>query len=160
ITEGSYYFVSVVRPTATISGRVVESDGRPVPRAIVQTRGQSTFTDGFGGFVLSGVPVMKANGDRVRVEVSYQRPDGRVSRKDSSEVELTAGAFVTVKPDIALDPETTNFPPVILAPSSLMLNAGETRDFDLVVTDPDSGQAPQVSVSGGATAFTTLSNQG
>ena len=161
ITEGSYYFVSIVRPTATISGRVVESDGRPAPRAIVQARGQSTFTDGFGGFVLNNAPVMKASGDRIRVEVSYQRPDGRVSRKDSGEVELTAGVLVTVKPDIALDPETANFPPVILAPSSLTLNAGETRDFDLVVTDPDSGQAPQVSPPGGsAAAFTTLSDQG
>jgi len=160
ITGGSYYFVSITRPTATINGRVVESDGRPAPRAIVQARGQSTFTDGFGGFVLNNVPVMKASGDRVRVEVSYQRPSGRVSRKDGNEVELTAGALVTVKPDIALDPETTNFPPVILAPSNLTLSAGETREFDLVVTDPDSGQAPQVSMSGSATTFTTLINQG
>ncbi|HKQ79054.1 MAG TPA: Ig-like domain-containing protein, partial [Blastocatellia bacterium] len=161
ITEGSYYFVSIARPTAAISGRVVESDGRPIPRAIVQARGQSTFTDGFGGFVLNNTPVMKTSGDRVRVEVSYQRPDGRVSRKDSGEVELTAGALATVKPDIALDPETANFPPVILAPSSLTLNAGETRDFDLVTHDPDSGQAPQVSPPGGsAAAFTTLSSQG
>ncbi len=160
ITEGSYYFASIARPVATISGRVVESDGRPAPRAIVQTRGQSTFTDGFGGFVLNNVPVMKTSGDRARVEISYQRPDGRVSRKDSSEVELTAGAFVTIRPDIALDPVTANFPPVILAPASLVLTAGETREFDLVVTDPDSGQAPQVSVSGDATPFTTLSNQG
>src|SRR5262245_39794014 len=160
ITEGSYYFVSIARPTATISGRVVESGGRPAPRAIVQTRGQSTFTDGFGGFVLNNVPVMKASGDRARVEVSYQRPDGRVSRKDSGEVELTEGAFVTIKPDIALDPAPANFPPVILAPSSLTLNAGETREFDLVVTDPDNGQAPEVSLSGSATTFTTLNDQG
>src|SRR5262245_12806880 len=160
ITEGSYYFVSIARPTATISGRAVESDGRPAPRAIVQTRGQSTFTDGFGGFVLNNVPVMKASGDRARVEVSYQRPDGRVSRKDSGEVELTDGAFVTIKPDIALDPAPANFPPVILAPSSLTLNAGETREFDLVVTDPDNSQAPEVGLSGTATTFTTLSDQG
>ncbi|MCI0388177.1 MAG: Ig-like domain-containing protein [Acidobacteria bacterium] len=160
ITEGSYYFVSIARPTATISGRVVERDGRPAPRAIVQARGQSTFTDGFGGFVLNNVPVIKASGDRVRVEVSYQRPDGRVSRKDSGEVELTEGALVTIKPDIALDPAAANFPPVILAPSSLTLNAGETREFDLVATDPDNTQAPEVSLSGSATTFTTLSDQG
>ncbi len=160
ITEGSYYFVSIARPTATISGRVVENDGRPAPRAIVQTRGQSTFTDGFGGFVLNNVPVLKASGDRTRVEVSYQRPDGRVSRKNSGEVVLIEGALVTIKPDIALDSAPANFPPVILAPSSLMLNAGETRDFDLVVTDPDGDQAPQVSLSGDATSFTTMSDQG
>ncbi|HKQ79053.1 MAG TPA: Ig-like domain-containing protein [Blastocatellia bacterium] len=159
ITEGSFYFVSIERPRAVISGRVVESDGRPAPRAIVQTRGQSTFTDGFGGFVLNNVPVMKASGDRVRVEVSYQRPSGRVSRKESSEVELTAGALVTIRPDIALDPETTTFPPVILAPATLTLEAGETLEFDIVVIDPDSSQTPEVTMTGAATAFTTLINQ-
>src|SRR5215813_8704947 len=160
ITEGSYYFVSIARPTATISGRVVESDGRPAPRAIVQTRGQSTFTDGFGGFVLNNVPVMKASGDRARVEVSYQRPDGRVSRKDSGEVELTDGAFVTIKPDIALAPAPTNFPPVILAPSILTVNAGETSEFDLVVIDPDINQSPKISLSGDAATFTIMRYQG
>jgi uncharacterized protein (TIGR03437 family) len=159
ITETSYYFVSVARPTARINGRVVESDGRPVPRAVVQVRGQSTFTDGFGGFVLHGVPVLKARGDRVRVEVNYQRPDGRVARKDSSEVELIADALVTVSPDIVLDPVVTNFPPVILAPTSLTLQAGETREFELAVADPDSAQAPQFSLSGGtAFSFATLLN--
>src|SRR5262249_52893227 len=160
ITDGSYYFVSITRPTATISGRVVESDGRAGAGGIVQARGQSTFTDGFGGFVLNNVPVMKASGDRARVEVSYQRPDGRVSRKDSGEVELTAGVFVTIKPDIALDPAPANFPPVILMPSILEVSAGETREFDLVVIDPDNNQAPEVSLSGNATSFTTLSDQG
>src|SRR4030095_5962639 len=81
-------------------------------------------------------------------------------RKDSNEVVLTEGALVTVKPDIALDPAPANLPPVILAPSSLTLNAGETREFDLVVTDPDNNQAPQVSLSGSATSFTTLSDRG
>src|SRR5262249_8529551 len=61
---------------------------------------------------------------------------------------------------IALDPAPANFPPVILAPSSLTLNAGETREFDLVVTDPDNSQAPEVGLSGTATTFTTLSDQG
>lgn len=154
ITETSYYFVSIQRPTAAINGRVVESDGRPVPRAIVQARGQATFTDGFGGFVLRDVPALKASGDRVRVEVSYQRPDGRVSRKEGNEVELIAGALVTVRPEIALDPVTTNFPPVILAPAALTIEAGDSSTFDFVVTDPDSAQAPEVTRSGEAMAFT------
>lgn len=160
ITEGSYYFASIARPTAAINGRVIETDGRPVPRAIVQARGQSTFTDGFGGFVLRDVPVLAPSGDRVKVEVSYQRPNGRVSRKDSAEVLLAAGALVSVKPEIVLDAVTTNFPPIILAPASLTLNTGETRDFDFIIADPDSAGAPQASISGSAAAFTTLSSQG
>jgi uncharacterized protein (TIGR03437 family) len=39
ITEGSYYFASIPRPLGAINGRVVEKNGRPVPRAIVQVRG-------------------------------------------------------------------------------------------------------------------------
>lgn len=59
------------------------------------------------------------------------RPDGRISRKDSAEVELTAGALAPVKPDIALGAVTTNFPPVISGPTTLTLEAGETRDSDV-----------------------------
>jgi len=75
ITQTSYYFVSIRRPTAAINGRVVESSGRPVPQAIVQARGQTTFTDGNGGFVLRDVPVLKA-GDRVRVDCSVCQASG------------------------------------------------------------------------------------
>ncbi|MCW5970557.1 MAG: hypothetical protein KIT57_18815 [Blastocatellales bacterium] len=160
ITEGSYYFVSIERGRATINGRVVETDGRGVPRAIVRARGQSTFTDGFGGFVLRDVPVMKNSGDRVMVEVSYQRPSGRISRKDSAEVEIVAGMLSTIASDIVLDPATTNVAPIIIAPAALALNAGEGRSFDVVVLDPDSSQPLQVAASGSAAAFTTLSNRG
>ncbi len=152
ITEGSYYFVSLKRSTGAINGRVVERDGRPVPRAIVQVRGQSSFTDGHGGFVLREVPVMRA-GDRVSVEVSYQRPDGSISRKESETVEIVAGALATINSEIVLDAPVANFPPAILAPSHLNLNAGETRDFDFAVANA----APsRVALSGSAAAFTTL----
>lgn len=160
ITEGSYYFVSIERARATISGRVVESDGKSVPRAIVRARGQSTFTDGFGGFVLRDVPVLKTGGDTVQVEVSYQRPSGRIARKDSSEVELVAGMLATIGADIVLDPVITNVAPVIIAPATLALYTGETRDFNIIALDPDSSQPIQVTISGPASAFTTLSSQG
>ena len=160
ITEGSYYFASIARPLATISGRVVERDGRPVPHAIVQTRGQSIFTDGLGGFVLRNVPVMKPVGDKLSVEVSYQRPGGRISRKDNIEVEVTAGALATIKPDIVLDPVAMNFPPVLIAPPSLTITNGEPRDFDFIVTDPDSTQPAQIALSGNAAPFFSLSKPG
>jgi len=148
ITEGTYYFVSIERPLAAINGRVLESDARAVPRAIVRVRGQSTFTDGHGGFVLRSVPVVRQSGDKVQVEVSFQRPDGRISRKDGSEVELPPGGLATVTPEIVLDPVTTNFLPVILAPTGLTLQAGETREFDFAVADPDGDQPVQVTAAG------------
>lgn len=157
ITEGSFYFASIIRPLAAINGRALESDGRPVPRAIVQARGQSTFTDGFGGFVLPNVPVL-SNGEKLRVEVSYQRPNGSISRKDSNEVELTAGALVTASPSIVLDAVSTNLPPVFLVPATLTLETGDMRDFDFVAQDPDSTQTVQVTQADTATSFTTLTS--
>ena len=38
--------------------------------------------------MLRDVPVLKASGDKVKVEVSYQRPNGRVSRKDVSAADV------------------------------------------------------------------------
>lgn len=154
ITEGSYYFVSLKRSTGAINGRVVERDGRPVPRAIVQVRGQSGFTDGYGGFVLRDVPIMRA-GDRVTVEVSYQRPDGSISRKESDSVEISAGTLATINSEIVLDAATANFPPAILAPTNLSLRVGETRDFDFAVAVADSS-TPRVMLGGNATAFTSM----
>src|SRR5262249_40134592 len=127
-------------------------------RAIVQVRGQSTFTDGFGGFVLRNVPVMAGSGDQVTVEVSYMRPDGSIARTDEAGVEITAGALTTIGGDIVLDVTSVNRPPVILAPTSLSIDEGQSRGFDLVATDPDSGQTVQVALSGGS--FASLLNQG
>jgi uncharacterized protein (TIGR03437 family) len=158
VNEGSYYFVSNERQTGVINGRVLENSGRPVPLAGVQLRGQSTLTDGFGGFVLRDVPILKTPGDRVKVEVSYLRPDATVSRKDGAEVELRPNNLVTVTPDIVLDPVQRIVPPVLLAPMSLTLTAGDTRDFDFVAISGD-GKPAQVGFSGTATAFATLSNQ-
>lgn len=156
ITEGSYYFASIARPLATINGRVVERDGRPVSHAIVQTRGQSTLTDGLGGFVLRNVPVMKPGGDKLSVEVSFQRSNGKISRKDNTEIEVTAGLLSTIKSDIVLDPVTINFPPVVIAPPNLVIVGGEPKDFDFIVTDPDSAQPAQLSLSDSAAPFFSL----
>src|SRR5262249_62139207 len=110
-------------------------------RAIVQVRGQSTFTDGFGGFVLRNVPVMAGSGDQVTVEVSYMRPDGSIARTDEAGVEITAGALTTIGGDIVLDVTSVNRPPVILAPTSLSIDERQSRGFKLVATEPDGGES-------------------
>ncbi|MCI0666375.1 MAG: hypothetical protein L0220_35450, partial [Acidobacteria bacterium] len=49
----SYYFACLSRETTTITGRVLERDGKTiVSRALVRFRGQESFTDGNGSFVL------------------------------------------------------------------------------------------------------------
>jgi uncharacterized protein (TIGR03437 family) len=141
IAETSYYFVSLARPSTTVIGRVVESDGvTPVRSALVRSRGQEAFTDGAGGFTLRDVPVNAAN-DSLAVEGSFVRPNGRVDRVLRGGIAAITGGITQVSPPLALPAATSNRPPVILAPSSLVVTQGETRDVNVVVSDPDQGQS-------------------
>ena len=140
ITETSYYFVSLARPTTTVVGRVVESDGTtPVRLALVSSRGQEAFTDGAGAFTLRNVPVNAVN-DSLTVEASFKRPDGRIDRAQRSGIAVVVGGITQLSPPLVLPAATSNRPPTILAPSSLIVTQGETRDVGVVVNDPDQGQ--------------------
>ncbi|MGH9839561.1 MAG: IPT/TIG domain-containing protein, partial [Blastocatellia bacterium] len=159
ITESGSYFVSALRPALTLIGRVVESQGSPVRRVFVIVRGQETITDGNGGFVLRLVPANQ--GDRVRVDASYLRGSGRVehvTRDFGIPVTILPVGFVRVTPDLVLPADNSNRPPVILAPTSLSVAAGQTLEVNVAVSDQDSGQTVQVTVSGAS--FATLSSQG
>src|SRR5205814_1846989 len=110
-----------------------EADGqRPVRRAVVNARGQSTFTDGNGGFVLRNLPVIKAN-DAVTLEVSFHRADGTISRTERAGIAISAGAQVTLPTDIPLPQTPANAGPTILAPTALSVVEGEARDFNFLV---------------------------
>jgi uncharacterized protein (TIGR03437 family) len=160
ITESGYYFASPTRQTSIIAGRVVGADGAPIRRAIVEARGQATFTDSLGGFVLRNVPVVSASGDQVTVEVSFMRPDKAVDRAERRNVPITANSQTTLDSDIVLSSQPNNRIPALLSPSRLDVIAGQARDFDFFAADPDSGQIVDVQLSGNAAAFTTLSNLG
>ncbi len=141
ITETSLYFVSLARPTTTVVGRVVESDGTtPVRKALAHSRGQEAFTDGAGGFTLRNTPVNGAN-DTLTVEASFARPGGRIDRVQRAGVPVVVGGVTQVSPPLVLPAATSNRPPVILAPSSLIVSQGETRDVSVIVSDPDKGQS-------------------
>lgn len=143
IRETSYYFVSLPRQETTVVGRVLEADGRPVSQAMVKTRGRSAQTDNNGIFVLRPIPV--SAGDRIVVEASVLRPAGNTDRALGAEV--TAGVNgITSAPDIRFAP-VGNRPPIINnLPTSLTLNAHETKDVLLPITDPE-GQPVQVTLS-------------
>jgi len=159
VTGGGYYFAAVQNPTAALYGRVVENDGRPVRRAIVSARGQSTFTDSNGGFVLTGVPVIGEN-DAVTLEVSYQRPVGRVDRVEREGIAIASGAVIAVTPDLVLPAtQQQNRPPILLAPSSLTIEEGKTSGFSLHVYDSD-GQPILVGVTGASFASITDAGSG
>jgi uncharacterized protein (TIGR03437 family) len=147
IKEATCYFVALPRQTTTVIGRVVENDGAtPVRQAIVVVRGQEAATDGAGGFTVRNVPVKP--GESLNVEVSLLRPTGRIERAERAGVPAIVAGNTEVAPEIALPAETSNRPPVILAPTSLVANQGEARDFEFVAGDPDSDQTIRVSVEG------------
>ncbi|MGE0131743.1 MAG: Ig-like domain-containing protein [Blastocatellales bacterium] len=162
IITGGIYFVSVNRPTAAIIGRVIEPNDdpreplRPVRRAVITARGQEAITDGNGFFALRYVPVLSLN-DRVAIEITYLRPEGRVERAALTGVAIGAGATASIG-DLILSASNSNRPPAIIAAPGFTAEEGKTADLNFVVSDPDAGQTLQVSVAG--PRFATLANRG
>jgi uncharacterized protein (TIGR03437 family) len=142
----TYYFAAVLRNTTTITGRVLERDGRtPVVRALARFRGQEAVTDGFGSYVLRYVPVK--SGEEVTVEVTVVRANGRVDRAQTAKVQAVLGG-TTKMPPVIMPGTTDNRPPTILAPPKIEIEEGKTTDVAFVVTDPDAGQTVEVKVEG------------
>lgn len=162
IFAGGIYFVSINRPTAAIIGRIIEpSDDprvplRPVRRAVIVARGQEAMTDGNGFFALRNVPVLSAN-DRVAIEITYLRPEGRVERAALANIAISAGATASIG-DLVLSAANSNRPPAIIAAPGFTVEEGKTADLNFVASDPDAGQTLQVSVTG--PQFATLVNRG
>jgi uncharacterized protein (TIGR03437 family) len=140
-----FYFAAVFRQTTTITGRVLERDGRAVSRALVSFRGQEALTDGTGTYVLRYVPVNP--GEQVSVEVSYVRSATRIERIQSASVAAVLNGITNI-PDVILPGERDNRPPAILATPRLELEEGKTYDAGVVVNDPDQGQSVEVAASG------------
>jgi len=153
ILKGGIYFVSVARPTATIIGRIIEPDNldpydtlSPAPRVSVVARGQEALTDNNGFFVLRNVPVLGAS-DRVAVEITYLRPEGRVERSLLASVAISAGATASIG-DLILSAPNANRPPVVIAAPSFTAEEGRLADLNFIAADPDAGQTMQVRVAG------------
>lgn len=146
----SYYFASLVQPTTTVVGRVLESDRKtPVSRALVRLRGREAFTDGNGSYVLRFVPIKE--GETLSVDVGLLRPSARVDREVSATALSVAGG-ITRMPDVILPNEKDNRPPTIIAPPKIVVDAGKRTDIQIVVTDPDPQQLVTVTVTGASFA--------
>ncbi len=145
IKTTSIYFATARRPTTTITGRVIEKNGRPVSRAHAWFRSQEATTDGTGTFVLRHMPVT-AN-EPISVDVYYQRGNSRIERVESASRPAVVNG-ITKLPDVTLTDEKDNRPPVILAADRLELDEGKTYDVNVIVYDLDLTQNVSVSVSG------------
>ncbi|QQS45633.1 MAG: hypothetical protein IPM66_17090 [Acidobacteriota bacterium] len=148
IKETGYYFVAVERETTTVIGHVNDSDGAtPVRLAVVRERGEEGFTDGNGGLILRHVPV-NPSGDQIMTEASFVRPTGRIDRTHSQVIPPVVKGITTVRPDLILPSETDNRPPIIVAPASLIINAGEDLRINFIAYDPDGDQMLDLQVTG------------
>lgn len=147
----NFYFAAAFRQTTTVTGRVIEKDGKPVSRALVRCRGQEAFTDGVGTFVLRYVPVT-AN-EPISVEVSSIRTLSRIERIQSPTAPALVNAITKI-PDVVLPGPNENRPPVILGANRVELDEGKSFDVPILVSDPDAGQTPNVTLSG--PTFATL----
>ncbi|MBX3280150.1 MAG: hypothetical protein KF868_19280 [Acidobacteria bacterium] len=159
ISQTTYYFASPVYPLATISGRVLGSDGEPISRAVIRSRGQSTFTGGDGRFTLQNIPVIRVNNDSVTLDVSYVRPDGVVDRTEFGPVGVTANANIAIGADITLAGRLSADQPLLVAPPRLAVNQNQTLDFTfLALSQPQPGQVVAVAATGAP--FATVTAQG
>src|SRR5581483_462662 len=131
---------------------------------IVAARGQVAVTDDNGGFVLRYVPVLARN-DQTAVEFSFIRFDtngnARVERLVRDNIALTPNSVIDLA-TITANPVNENRPPLIFAGARFAVNEGRTTDYELLVTDADSGTDPRetlrVNLSG--PAFATLIARG
>ncbi|MEP7341862.1 MAG: hypothetical protein ABI977_29280, partial [Acidobacteriota bacterium] len=137
ITETSYFFVAVPRPTITVIGRVLASDGvTPVRRALVYARGRQVFTDGNGGYVLRDV----VGTNDLTIEARFQFLDRGIRRALRSGINTTGGGITRV--DLMLSPSfgTILPPPPSVAPLELTVpppqsaNAGQNLSFTIKAT--------------------------
>ncbi|HKQ76053.1 MAG TPA: Ig-like domain-containing protein [Blastocatellia bacterium] len=142
----SYYFAAKSRDLTTIRGYVYEKDGRtPVIHALARIRGQESFTDGAGSYLLRYVSV---KGDEaVSVDVSVVRPNGRVDRAVSAAVPARPGD-ITLAPDVLMPDVKENRPPTIIGPKRVEIKEDQKLEFKISVTDPDPDQTVQVKATG------------
>ncbi len=157
ITESGCYFVAGTRTVQTLAGRVVDNQGNAVRNVFVSTAGQAALSDGTGGFQLRLLPA--SLGDKVTIDATWQRPTGRVERLQREftiPTTVSSTGFFRLTPDLTFASETSNRAPVILAPTSLHVAAGQTTDIDVIVSDQDVNQTVQLALSGASLA--TLSN--
>lgn len=138
ITEASYYFAAAPRGVTTLVGRVLDAGGaRAVRGALVRARGQETFTDGNGGYILKNVPTL--NGATIEVFANLLRFTGRIDRVSGNSQPATVNGLTRV-PDLILPSPLENRAPFVMAPSALEVYEGTERQLNITALDLDEGQ--------------------
>ncbi len=179
IKETTYYFASMLRPTVTVTGSVVETGQLPLPvkDVLMGSRGRSTMTDPNGNFSIRNVPFNAGSlpfadgavidlsagnipaqmADLISLEANYLRPTRIVSRQEKDGIVPTGDGDSTSAGTIELGAPPVSNPPLIQTSASYTAKAGrpQTEEFSVQV---GSGQTVTVSISG--VNFATVAAQG
>ena len=155
VKVSSYYFAAQYAETTTITGRVLNSDRKPVSKTVVRCKGQVATTDGNGSYILRYVPAK--TGEILTVEGAAVLANLNVLRTPNVTAPAAPGG-ITKMPDLFLPKESDNRPPDIDAPEKIEIAAGKTLELVITIKDPDPGQiVAEASVSGAN--FVTLSKR-
>lgn len=155
VKVSSYYFAAQYADTTTITGRVLNSDRKPVAKTVVRCKGQVATTDGNGSYLLRYVPAKE--GEILTVEGAAVLANLNVLRTPNVTAPAVPGG-ITKMPDLFLPKESDNRPPDIDAPEKVEIAAGKTLELVITIKDPDPGQiVAETSISGAN--FVTLSKR-
>jgi hypothetical protein len=102
ITRGGLYLFAVnTTRTSTVTGRVLDGSGVPLPRALVHMGGVAALTDSNGAFALPALPAVDL-GERARNEmIEVVAGRGFLPQRTASVVTLADGPMLL--PDLVLD---------------------------------------------------------
>lgn len=98
---GLYLFTATVGDTADVRGRVLATDGRPIPRAFVLAGGLATLTDLDGRFALGPLAVVDLGGN-VRTE-TIELVGGRGYLPSTARLDVVLAGGVRDLGDLTLD---------------------------------------------------------
>ena len=137
IKEGSIYLVSNPRPTTTLRGQVRAEDGNvPVGQVQVTARGQQTYTDNSGSFVLKGIQTRQ--GERFSTRAVMVKADGQTMTGEIGNIEGVISGITSLPNPIILKSQTSNRSPVIIIQNKeIRIIPEKTEEIEFLCYDPD-----------------------
>lgn len=152
VDQGSYWFAAAQSGVTTVTGRVIDVIGFPVPGAQVTVNGRADVTDQNGGFIISDVAT--AGTPQLQVEAVLPQQFGIVPRGTSPVTNVIVGGTTNVG-TIALS--NTSDAGLVLSPFAFRLSASApTLPVTVTLTQPAPGGGLVVSLLSADTAVTTV----
>src|SRR5581483_305554 len=115
-------------PVTKVTGRVLDSNDKPVSGARVYVRGRGAATDVRGNFVINSVRAK--NGDELRIEVLFSTPAGSLLKAGKAVNAVVPGETSAGDIKLPAEPELM----LLIRPGEVKMNAGETTTMKVVLS--------------------------